>query len=85
MQEQVKQNMKVNEIIKQCEELLEDKDYYLETIELTKEEIKILIKEIEKIKKTKEYLEYQLTQFDFEKDIKARMLCAMTLILLGDD
>ena len=30
-----------------------------------------------------EYLEYQLSQMDFEKDIKAKMLGAMTIVLLN--
>ena len=53
--------MKVNEIIEQCNELLEDKWYYLQTIELTKEEVKVLLEEIERlnniIKEVREYIE----------------------------
>ena len=41
--------MKVNEIIEQCNELLEDETYYLETIELTKDEVKVLLDEIERL------------------------------------
>ena len=33
----------------------------------------------------KEYLLYQLESFDFEKDIKARMLCSMVLVMLNKD
>lgn len=31
---------------------------------------------------TVEYLKYQLSCLDFEKDIKARMLCSMTIVML---
>lgn len=41
--------MKVNEIIEQCNELLEDETYYLQTIELTKDEVKVLLEEIERL------------------------------------
>ena len=41
--------MKIDEIIEQCNELLDDKTYFLQTIELTKEEINILIQEIERL------------------------------------
>ena len=38
--------------------------------------------EMKKMKELKEYLEYQLSQLDFEKDTKAKMLCAMALTIL---
>ena len=41
--------MKVNEIIEQCNELLEDETYYLQTIELTKDEVKSLLDEIKRL------------------------------------
>ena len=47
-------------------------------------------KELKKYKsrneKTIKYLKYQLENLNFEEDIKAKMLCAMTIILLdGED
>ena len=42
------------------------------------------IEQLENIRKeTIEYLEYQLSQMDFEKDTKAKMLGAMTIVLLN--
>lgn len=40
----------------------------------------------ERINKAIEYFKYQLQYLDFEKDIKARMLCSMGIVLLqGSD
>ena len=34
------------------------------------------------LNETTEYLKYQLSNLDFEKDIKARMLCSMVIVML---
>ena len=42
------------------------------------------VEQLENIRKEViEYLEYQLSQMDFEKDTKAKMLGAMTIVLLN--
>ena len=42
------------------------------------------VEQLESIRKEAiEYLEYQLSQMDFEKDTKAKMLGAMTIVLLN--
>jgi hypothetical protein len=49
-----------------------------------------IIKDLEKenqrlnnvLNETIEYLKYQLSCLDFEKDIKARMLCSMAIVML---
>lgn len=72
--------MKANEIIEQCNELLEDKTYFLQTIELTKEEVKVLTNEIERlnsiIKEVREYCinrsqyfnEARIEQYTFSRE-----------------
>lgn len=48
--------------------------------------IQSLKKENESAKKCLSYLKYQLTQLDFYKDSKAKILCAMAIALLeGND
>ena len=47
--------IEIDEIIEQCKELLEDNTYFLQTIELTKEEVNVLINEIERL--NNDYLE----------------------------
>lgn len=63
---------------------------------MLKPRVDILLSEYEKLKEyekenqrlnnilneTTEYLKYQLSCLDFEKDIKARMLCSMVIVML---
>lgn len=63
---------------------------------MLKPRVDILLSEYEKLKEyekenqrlnnvlneTIEYLKYQLSCLDFEKDIKARMLCSMVIVML---
>lgn len=62
--------MKIDEIIEQCNELLDDKTYFLQTIELTKEEINILIQEIERLNNI--INEYEKFLKEFSNDIEFR-------------
>ena len=43
---------------------------------------KVIIKQNNVLNETTEYLKYQLSNLDFEKDIKARMLCSMVIVML---
>ena len=65
-------------------------------IERLNNDIKVLLKENENkekvikaqdniIKEVREYIEYQLENLDFEEDTKAKMLCAMVLVLLDKE
>lgn len=63
---------------------------------MLKPRVDILLSEYEKLKEyekenqrlnnvlneTIEYLKYQLSCLDFEKDIKTRMLCSVTIVML---
>lgn len=77
-----------------------NKDYYKNySKEWTKQQILDLQKKVElgdhykhlysELKKQKddvvEYIKYQLPNFDFEKDIKARMLGSMIIVMLDED